>query len=269
MVFGLVASAALWSSFPSPPASAFVQDTARTRPAAGLPLQASARTFRLSTSRGTWMSVDITPDGRTLVFDLLGDLYTLPIGGGRATRLTSGLAFDAQPRISPDGKRIAFISDRSGSDHLWTMALDRRDSLQITRGNLQGVSSPEWTPDGNGLVVTRGPAGPGAAKLWLYHATGGSGLPLIREPAGRFTLGAAFGSDPRYVWYAWRDDGFQYNTRFPTYQLGVYDREAGTHTAMSARQGSAFRPTLSPDGKWLAYGTRYKTESGLRIRDLA
>ena len=269
MVFGLVASAALWSSFPSPPASAFVQDTARTRPAAGLPLQASARTFRLSTSRGTWMSVDITPDGRTLVFDLLGDLYTLPIGGGRATRLTSGLAFDAQPRISPDGKRIAFISDRSGSDHLWTMALDRRDSLQITRGNLQGVSSPEWTPDGNGLVVTRGPAGPGAAKLWLYHATGGSGLPLIREPAGRFTLGAAFGPDPRYVWYAWRDDGFQYNTRFPTYQLGVYDREAGTHTAMSARQGSAFRPTLSPDGKWLAYGTRYKTESGLRIRDLA
>lgn len=243
------------------------QDT--TRGGAGLPLQASARSFRLETSRGTWMSLDLTPDGRTIVFDLLGDLYTLPIAGGRATRITSGLAFDSQPRVSPDGKRIAFVSDRSGSDHVWTMSLDPKDTIQITKGNLEGVSSPEWTPDGKGIVVTRGSAGPGAAKLWLYLVAGGSGVQLIREPPPRQAIGAAFGPNPRYLWYAFRDDGFQYNLRLPSYQVAVYDRDAGTQTVMTARQGSAFRPALSPDGKWLAYGTRYKPESGIRLRDLA
>ncbi len=243
------------------------QDTTRRR--TELPLQAAARSFRLETSRGTWMSLDLTPDGRTIVFDLLGDLYTLPASGGRATRLTSGLAFDSQPRVSPDGKRVAFVSDRSGSDHVWTMALDLKDTVQITKGNLEAVSSPEWTPDGKGLVVTRGAAGPGGAKLWLYLVAGGSGVQLIREPPPRQTLGAAFGPDPRYLWYAFRDDGFQYNLRFPSYQVAVDDRDAGTQTVMTARQGSAFRPALSPDGKWLAYGTRYKAESGIRLRDLA
>jgi len=249
-------------------APAAVQDTAR-RPTAGLPLQAGTRTFRLNTARGTWISLDITPDGRTLVFDLLGDLYTLPIAGGRATRLTSDLAFDAQPRISPDGKRVAFVSDRSGSDHVWIMSLDGRDTVQVTRGNLQGVASPEWTPDGSAIVVTRSGGGPGQAKLWLHHVSGGSGVQLIREPAQLFTLGAAFGPDSRYVWHTFRNGGFSYDARFPIYQIAVYDREAGTQTVMTNRQGSAFRPTLSPDGKWLAYGTRYKAETGLRLRELA
>jgi len=233
------------------------------------PLPLAARTFNLKTTRGSWMSIDITPDGQTLVFDLLGDLYRLPIGGGRATRLTRDLAFDAQPRVSPDGKRIAFVSDRSGSDNLWHMALDGSDTVQVSKGNVIGVSSPEWTPDGQGIVVTRAASGPGASKLWLYHASGGSGVQLIREPPQRFTIGAAFGPDPRYVWYAFRDSGFEYNVRFPTYQLAVHDRQAGTHTTMTARQGSAFRPALSPDGRWLVYGTRYKTHSGLRLRELA
>ncbi|MHB1329578.1 MAG: amidohydrolase family protein, partial [Gemmatimonadales bacterium] len=250
------------------PESIAMQDTAR-RAASGLPLQANTRSFRLNTTRGTWISVDITPDGRTLVFDLLGDLYTLPIAGGRATRLTSGLAFDAQPRISPDGKRVAFLSDRSGSDHVWTMSLDGRDTVQVTRGNLRDVASPEWTPDGTAIVVTRSGSGAGGAKLWLHHVNGGSGVQLIHEPAQRFTLGAAFGPDPRYIWHTFRNGGFSYDARFPIYQIAVYDREAGTQTVMTSRQGSAFRPTLSPDGKWLVYGTRYKAESGLRVRELA
>lgn len=266
MLVALAAGVAVFAAplFPA----AVLQDTTPAR-RASLPLEATARSFKLSTTKGTWMSLDVAPDGQTIVFDLLGDLYTLPISGGRAARLTSGIAFDAQPRFSPDGKKVAFMSDRGGSDHVWVMSLDRSDTTQITRGTVQGVSSPEWTPDGRGLVITRSGGGPGAAKLWLYHADGGSGVQLIREPAGRFAVGAAFGPDPRYVWYAYRDGGFSYNAKFPMYQLGVYDREAGTHTAMSARQGSAYRPALSPDGKWLVYGTRYKTESGLRIRDLA
>src|SRR5688572_24588616 len=81
---------------------------------------ASARTISFETSEGTWMNLDVSPDGSTLVFDLLGDVYTLPMAGGRATRITSGMAYDIHPVFSPDGKRIAYISDASGSDNIWT-----------------------------------------------------------------------------------------------------------------------------------------------------
>src|SRR6185312_2059233 len=85
---------------------------------------APVRTLRFTTDEGTWMSVDVSPDGRTIVFDLLGDLYTIPIAGGAATRLTSGMAWDYMPRWSPDGKTIAFASDRAGSEDVWLMDPD-------------------------------------------------------------------------------------------------------------------------------------------------
>ena len=66
-----------------------------------LPLE-TTRKAEFTTTHASWMSLDVSPDGKTIVFDLLGDLYTLPIAGGKATRLTSGPAFDAQPRYSPD-----------------------------------------------------------------------------------------------------------------------------------------------------------------------
>src|SRR5438270_10209919 len=92
----------------------------------GLPLK-TARTHAFTTSKGTWISLDVSPDGQTIVFDLLGHLYTMPATGGKATAITSGMAYDAQPRFSPDGKRIVFVSDRSGGDNLWVMSLDKKD----------------------------------------------------------------------------------------------------------------------------------------------
>ena len=89
-------------------------------PNGGLPLK-TTRTVSFSTDEGTWMSVDVSPDGQTLVFDLVGYLYTLPMSGGKATRITDGPAMDAQPRWSPDGKQILFVSDRSGAENLWTV----------------------------------------------------------------------------------------------------------------------------------------------------
>jgi len=233
-----------------------------------LPLEA-ARKATFTATRGTWVSLDVSPDGQTIVFDLLGDLYTMPIAGGKAKQLTSGMAFDAQPRFSPDGKRVVFVSDRSGGDNVYIMSLDQRDTVQVTRGNTSLYTSPEWSPDGKFVVVSRaaGPLG-ASAKLQMYHAERNSPLQLIQTPSNLKTLGAAFTPDGKHIWYAARTGDWQYNARLPQYQLFRYDLERGTSLLMSNRYGSGFRPAISPDGHWLIYGTRHNAETALRKRDL-
>ncbi len=233
----------------------------------GLPLE-PARWARFTATRGTWISLDVSPDGQTIVFDLLGDLYTIPIAGGTATRLTHGIAHDLGPRFSRDGTRIAFVSDRSGDDNVWLIDADGGNPAPLTTGDGASYLSPEWTPDGNYVVVPKRTR-LGLEKLWLYHVDGGRGLEMAGGPGRLRMLGPAFGADGRYVWFAQRSGAWQYNAVMPQYQLAVYDREAATRTTMSSRYGSAFRPALSPDGTWLAYGSRHDAETGLRIRELA
>lgn len=233
----------------------------------GLPLE-SGRTLRLTTSEGTWMSVDVHPDGQTIVFDLLGDLYTVPITGGAARPLTSGLAFDATPRYGPDGAKVLFVSDRSGGENLWTIDVATGDTAQITKGDGNSWVSPDWAPDGKYIVASKGETRLGVVKLWFGHIEGGSGVQLHRQPENSKTVGAAVSPDGRYVWYARRTGAWQYNAAFPQYQLGIYDRETGQDFTRTSRYGSAIRPTLSRDGRWLVYGSRIEDETGLRIRDL-
>ncbi|MEO7458305.1 MAG: amidohydrolase, partial [Gemmatimonadaceae bacterium] len=235
------------------------------------------RTLTFTTKVGNWMSSDVSPDGKTIAFDLLGDIYTMPIAGGKATAFTRGMGFDGQPRFSPDGKKIVYVSDRTGGYNLWTISVDKKDTVQITTGNTNTYESPVWTPDGKYIVASRG------NKLWLFPATGGSGIQLIRDtasaggPGGRGGAvadvtrenGAAFGKDPRYVYFSQRRGSWVYNTPLGDYDLMQYDRETGRVVTKENRWGSAFRPTLSPDGKWLVYGTRYVDHTRLRIRNLA
>jgi Tol biopolymer transport system component len=233
-----------------------------------LPLKAT-RTHSFTTTKGTWLSLDVSPDGQTIIFDMLGQLYTLPIAGGKATAITSGLAYSSQARFSPDGKKIVYISDRSGGDNVWIMSLDMKDSTQVTKGNDNGYISPEWTPDGKYVVASKSGGLGGAAKIWMYNVDGGNGLNLMASaPPPLKTVGAAFGKDARYMWYAARTGDWQYNAVGPQYQLYVYDRENGKTSQMSTRFGSAFRPAVSPDGKLLVYATRYNTKTGLRVRNL-
>jgi Tol biopolymer transport system component len=242
-------------------------DTAQT--STDLPMEGTedTRTLAFTTERGSWVSLDVSPDGGEIVFDLLGDLYLMPLLGGEARRLTSGMGYNAQPRFSPDGERIVFVSDRSGGENVWIIRKDLSDTTQVTRGKDHAYHSPVFTPDGDYVVAARSP-GPGAPKPWLYHVEGGSGAALFSEPQNLRATGLTFGPDERYLWFAQRTGMWQYNATFPQYQLAVYDRERGTRTVESSRYGSAFRPALSPDGRWLTFGSRHAADTGLRIRDL-
>ncbi|WP_419941102.1 amidohydrolase family protein [Candidatus Palauibacter sp.] len=243
------------------------QEEEKKDPDRGLPLE-PARWARFTTSEGTWISLDVSPDGETIVFDLLGDLYRMPITGGEATRLTSGLPHDIQPRFSPDGTRIVYVSDRSGDDNVWLIDAAGGEPTQLSKGIGSTFLSPEWMPDGKYIVVSRARPFSGLEKLWLYHVDGGTGLEMVGGSGAQRMLGAAVDGDGRYIWYAQRSGTWQYNAIFPQYQLWVYDRRTGTRTPMSSRYGSAFRPALSPDGQVLAYATREDADTGIRLRDL-
>ena len=233
----------------------------------GLPLEPE-RWARFTTSEGTWISLDLSPDGQTIVFDLLGDLYTMPAGGGSATRLTSGMPHDMQPRFSPDGQTVVYVSDGSGDDNVWMISAEGGEPTQLSKGIGSSFLSPEWTPDGDYIVVSRAAPLQGLEKLWLYHKDGGTGLEMVGGAPGLRMMGAAMGPDPRYVYYHQRVGSWQYNAIFPQYQLRVFDRETGTQTTLTNRYGSAFRPQVSPDGRWLTYGSRHDAETGLRVRDM-
>ncbi len=257
------------------------------KPAEGLPLQ-TAETLEFETDEVTWPSVDVSPDGRTLIFDVLGDLYTLPIEGGTATRIVGGLSFESQPRFSPDGKTIGFLSDRSGVENLWIADADGSNPRAVskdgpTRDRPQLMVSPSWTPDGQFIVVSKSrPPDPGTLWLYLYHRDGGSGVrvgappppqpnpdnPGPPPPPPTNRMGAVVSPDGRYIYYAQRTGTFTYNARFPLWQIYRHDRETGDPTQITNAQGSAMRPVLSPDGTLLVYGTRYKTDTALRIRNL-
>jgi Tol biopolymer transport system component len=241
-----------------------------------------ARPLRFTTDEGTWLSLDVSPNGRSIVFDLLGDLYVLPMEGGRATRITSGQAMDAQPRWSPDGTEIAFVSDRSGNENVWVMRADGTRARSLTREDNRAFVSPAWTPDGKYVVVSRN-GGAGGYNLYMYHRDGGTGLQLTGNtlpgatpaPAGAQAgpsnyVGAAFGKDSRYIHSAVRTaPGGGYNQTSLDWQVAVYDRRTGKTFVRTDAVGSAMRPALSPDGRWMVYATRRDSLTAFRIRDLA
>ncbi len=176
------------------------------RRADALPL-ITTRTLDFTTDEGTWISLDLSPDGETIVFELLGDLYRIPVTGGDAARITSGQGYDMQPRYSTDGAEIVFVSDRDGSENLWVANADGSDPRQLTDTERDNYMSPVWTPDGEYVMANKG------TQLWLWHEDGGSGVQITGQAAegapgggpgfGGGTpshTGAAFGPDPRYVW---------------------------------------------------------------------
>lgn len=244
----------------------------------GLPLK-PARKVEFATDEGTWMSLDVSRDGKTIIFELLGDLYTVPIEGGEAKLVVGGLSFDCQPRYSPDGKWITFISDRDGSENVWIAKADGSEARQLSKDKQSVFASPSWTPDGQFVVVSRSAQLPFTPfELWMYHVKGGAGVQITKfrakpdQPKTQWfnAVGAVASPDGKHLYYTHRDKAFNpYNVVFPLSQIVRRDRRSGDEDTITDARGSAFSPILSPDGTKLVYGTRHETETGLRIRDLS
>ncbi len=236
-----------------------------------------SKTLSFETTEGTWLNVDVSPDGETLVFDLLGDLYAMPITGGHATRLTSGAQFDFQPRFSPDGGSIAFISDRDGVPNIWLMDPDGSNLRQVSREGEREVNSPAWSADGEYIfarkhfVQTRSL---GAGEVWMYHRSGGAGLQVTDRPNWQQDQGEpAAHPDGRWVYYS------QDVTPGPTFEYnkdpyrGIYailrrDLVTGQTQRVTGGPGGAITPRLSPDGRYMSFIRRDRLNTVLYLRDL-
>ncbi|MCA9707390.1 MAG: PD40 domain-containing protein [Myxococcales bacterium] len=235
------------------------------------------KTVSIDVTEGTWMNLDVSPDGKTIVFDLLGDLYTLPITGGSARSLTSGLAWDMQPRFSPDGQWIAFTSDRGGGDNVWVMPAGGGEPRAVTSESFRLLNAPAWSPDGRTIVARKhftAERSLGSGEMWLYHVTGGEGIGLTDKPNDQQDAGEpVFSPDGRWLYYS-QDvtpgPYFQYN-KDP--HKGIYAikrvdlQEQRTETLLSG-PGGAVRPTPAPDGKRLAYVRRDGLRTALFVYDL-
>jgi imidazolonepropionase-like amidohydrolase/Tol biopolymer transport system component len=236
-----------------------------------------SRTIEFDTDEGTWMNVDVSPDGKEIVFDLLGDIYIMPITGGDARLLRGGAAFEVQPRFSPDGKRVSFTSDRDGGDNIWIMDHDGSNLKQVTKEDFRLCNNAVWTPDGNYLVAKKhftSTRSLGAGEMWLYHASGGEGLQLTKRRNDQQDVGEPCVSrDGRYVYFS--EDmslgpSFQYNKdpNGEIYQVRRVDRETSEVKSIIVGPGGAVRPQISPDNKHLAYVHRVRTKTVLYVFDL-
>jgi len=231
----------------------------------------------ISVEQGTWMNVDISPDGETLVFDLLGDIYTMPMSGGKATKITSDIAWQMQPRFSPDGKHIAFTSDQGGGDNIWIMDVNGENQTAVTDETFRLLNSPAWSPDGDYLVARKhftASRSLGAGEVWLYHKAGGKGVQLTKRENDQKDLGEPmFSPDGRYVYFshdATPGKTFHYSKDSVAgiYKIKRYDRETGDIETIISGMGGAIRPTPSPDGKKLAYIKRDDFQTSLYLYDL-
>ena len=229
------------------------------------------RTLEFDATEGTWMSVDVNPGGDTIVFDLLGDLYTVPVAGGEARLLLGGTAFDAQPVFSPDGSRIAFVSDRSGNDNLWVADADGSNPKQVTKdtGN-EAFSSPAWSRDGRSVYVSRRAFRRDEYGLYLYDLAGGTGIRL-EEPEKPFgeIMDAVASPDGKSLYYSAKSRAAATLYFTPNWILHRRNLETGATQEVVRAPGGALRPVISPSGREIVYGTRYDGKTGLRVRSLA
>ena len=244
------------------------------------PRGATIKQVPIKVEEGTWMDVDVSPDGQTLAFTLLGDIYTMPITGGTPRRITEGLAWDVHPRFSPDGARIAFTSDRGGGDNIWVMNADGSDKRQVTKEDFRLLNQPSWSPDGRFIAAkkhfTTGRS-LGTGEIWLYHVSGGGGVQVVERASEALQkeLGEpVFAPDGSAIYYTRNTTPgpiFEYaqDSTAGIFAIERHDLATGEVTRAVDGYGGAVRPAPSPDGREIAFVRRDKDRSQLWVKDLS
>ncbi len=236
------------------------------------------RTIDFETDEGTWMSVDISPDGRWIVFDLLAHIYRVPAEGGQAESLTqeSGVAVNYHPKYSPDGTRIAFVSDRGGQNNLWIMDADGSNARQVQSSTTTRVTMPEWTAEGEYILVAQ------SGGIWMYHVDGGTGIEIVSSDGGSAAW-PSVSEDGRHLYYHVRTPGqtvpWAVDDIFAEPVDGALVRDAlqgtmnirrmelatGEVTQVTSGEpsrqyrlsgGGGMAGEISPDGRWIAFARR-------------
>lgn len=237
------------------------------------------RTIPIDTRSGTWMSLDVSPDGQTITFDLLGDIYTLPIDGGEARSINSGVSWSMQPRFSPDGSEIAYTSDAGGGDNIWIAKADGSNPRQLTKEDFRLLNNPYWSPDGIYIAArkhftTRRSLGTG--EIWIYHRNGGGGVPVVEKPDEKHQkeLGEpAFSPDGRYIYFSADSTPggtfvYAQDSNGQIFEIRRHDLWTGETESFVTGAGGAVRPAPSPDGRYLAFVRRIRAKSALFLKDL-
>ena len=244
------------------------------------PMGAAIKQVPIKTDEGTWMDVDVSPDGSTIAFTLLGDIYTVPMSGGAATRIAEGMAWEVHPRFSPDGKRIAFTSDRGGGNNIWIMNADGSDKRQLTKESFRLLNQPTWSPDGRFIAAKKHfttQRSLGTGEIWMYHVSGGGGVQVVerRNTQLQKELGEPiFAPDGKAIYYTRNTTGgntfiYAQDSNAGIFAIEKHDLEKGEVTTVVDGYGGAVRPAPSPDGKEIAFVRRDKDQSQLWVKDLA
>jgi len=201
------------------------------------------------------MSVDVSPDGKSLVFDLLGSIYQIPSTGGDAKLIHGGPATQRTPSFSPDGRKLLYISDASGAENAWMSNPDGSDAQQITHETANLLMAIAWAGDGESVVGEyiegRYPAR-FTSDLRLFDLLGGVRTIVPTPPNKRDVAEPALSRDGRYIYYTER--------LAPTFQIYVdanhinyavkrRDLQTGAVEEMADSWGGAFDPQISPDGR--------------------
>tara|TARA_R110000787_G_scaffold269147_3_gene375858 strand:+ start:4280 stop:7471 length:3192 start_codon:yes stop_codon:yes gene_type:complete len=233
------------------------------------------RTLEYAAREGSWMQPDISPDGRTILFDLLGDIYALDAAGGSARPLLTGMAFERNPVFSPDGTQFAFLSDRSGVTNLWIANVDGTGLKQLSHDTSVAIyTSPTWSPDGRFVTVSRAVHAILAFELFMYDRNGGSGVQITKagSPENWDTrmnaLGAVASPDGRYLYYSTKRGHTWTENDLPNWSIARRDLKTGQDETIIESAGGAMRPALSHNGRLLAYASRKGMQTGLRLRDM-
>lgn len=232
------------------------------------------RTIEFETDEGTWMSLDVSPDGRWIVFDLLGDVYRMPFEGGRAELISGGISFETQPRYSPDGKLIAFTSDRDGIENIWVMDADGKNRRQVTKETQRQMGTPAWSPDGQYVFARKhltDTRSAGAGEIWMFHINGGGkGVQITEKQNWTANIGEPeVDPEGRFVYFV-ASNAFDYNKNpyENIYWIDRYDLEKGRRSTYVRGNGGSIRPKVSPDGKLLAFLRRVGVKTVLFLREI-